>query len=204
MSNTSATGGYLVPASAGAEFNDAALTDFLQGVVVGVTGIPGDLVLPRWQPNPPNLPDANSTGITWASIGVIARTPDDYSYVRHTPAQGVSPVVPGYDTEYSNEIIEVLVSFYGPAAEQTAMQFARGLKIAQNREQMQLAGYALVNTDPLRNAPELVANQWLYRTDCGFRVRHQQQYVYPVLDLASAEAQVTPDGLPTSTVVIGE
>ena len=41
---------FVQPSGIDGELNDGPLQDFLQSIVVGITGLPGDLVLPRWQP----------------------------------------------------------------------------------------------------------------------------------------------------------
>lgn len=215
MSNDSSTGGYLSPVVPSTELNDDNLADFLHDLVVGITGLDPTMVRPRWQPETPVLPDTNGPGVglggfgsggfgaqAWASIGVTSRTPDAYSYVSHTPAVAGSPPAPGFDTEFRSEVITVQLSFYGPTAESLAAQFAVGLKIAQNREQLTVANYPLVNTDPPVNIPELIQGRWVFRTDLTFRIRHMNQYQYAVLDLASAQGVVEPGGAPAEQVTV--
>ena len=52
MSNTSATGGYL--AGQLAPLADDELDDAIQAAVASISGLPGDLVRPRWQPAGPS------------------------------------------------------------------------------------------------------------------------------------------------------
>lgn len=197
-SNDSSTGGYLSPSSVNGDLNDAALADFLQRVVVGITGLPGQFVRPRWQPQPPNIPPPTTN---WAAIGVIDREDDPYPFIAHssvTTGSGDEQSTVAKDTEVSNEILSVLVSFYGPSAEANSQLLKKGFKIAQNREQMQLQGYAFVNCDPkARNCPEEIAEQYVWRTDIGFRVRHQQIYDYPVLDVASVAVSISSGVVPS-------
>src|SRR6185437_11129663 len=68
---TSASGGYLAPSSA-LPLEDGAFDAVLQGFVVGVTALAGNLVRPRWQPIPPPTPDPT---VNWCAIGVVVEDP---------------------------------------------------------------------------------------------------------------------------------
>src|SRR4051812_9766277 len=55
--NDSSTGGYLSPVVASSALQDAALDALLQQMVAGITGLPGNMVRPRWQPVTPKQPE---------------------------------------------------------------------------------------------------------------------------------------------------
>jgi hypothetical protein len=189
----SSTGGYLLPTSTNGDLNDVALAVFLQALVVGVTGLPGPLVRPRWQPEPPAEPDF---GTNWASVGPSGEIDrDHFSASIHQSADGVSST-----TEVSNRVIPVLCSFYGPLAATNFELLANGLKVPQNREMIQLAGFNLVAgvTGPTP-VPIQQKNRWTYRVDGSFRIRQQQAYTYQVFDLVAATA--TLNAAEGSTVI---
>ena len=170
------TSGYLPPTSTGGDLNDAALSQFLQQVVVGITGLPGNLVRPRWQPEPANIPDF---GTNWAAIGPTSRERDHFSY---TQVSGTSTTV------IRNRIMSILCSFYGPLAETNSELLAMGFEVPQNREVMQLAGFNLVGgVGDGVPVPTLFKERWQYRWDVPFRIRQQQQYTYDVASLLSAQ-----------------
>jgi hypothetical protein len=176
----SSTGGYLTPSSTGGDLNDAALMQFLQQVVVGITGLPGNLVRPRWQPEPPNIPDF---GTNWAAIGPGTTKRDVYSYSK---ANGETVTV------IRNRVMDILCCFYGPLAGTNSEILAMGFEVAQNREVMQLAGFNLVGgVGDGQPVPVLIKQRWQYRYDVPFTIRQQQKYTYSVLSLLSAQGTMT-------------
>jgi hypothetical protein len=182
MANTSATGGYIVPTSSNA-IEDEDLRVFFQQMVSGITGMPGTMVRPRWQPEPPNIPPF---GTNWAAIGVTKKTRDVNSYTKHVSESGS-------DFVHRTEVLDVLCSFYGPSCEGNSELLAMGLEVDQNREAMQLAGYGLVCVEDATMMADLQNDRWLTRIDLPFQIRRAQLYEYPVLDLIAAQGTIVED-----------
>jgi hypothetical protein len=176
MPNTSATGGYLLPDPTTNPIDDGALDAFLQAIVVGVTGLAGSLVRPRWQPEPPNLPDY---GTDWAAIGVTDYEPDDFA------VEIWNPNTLSTDLQ-RQEKLSILVRFYGPNARSYSGLFRDGLQLDQNREQLYINGFALVNTGRPLRVPELIKDRWLDRVDIPWTCRRAIDRNYQVLSLVSA------------------
>lgn len=183
MPNDSSQVGYLQPTATSLE--DDAMADFLQSVVVGIVGLPGNLVFQRWQPEPPNYPDF---GADWAAIGDTARTRDTFASVQHDDTG---------DTVKRNETLDVLVSFYGPNARANTEKLAMGFSVAQNRETMTAQGYKLIEVlDPVITA-DLQNERWVPRIDQPFKLVRGVTYTYQVLDLLGAQVEIVPsDGEP--------
>jgi len=184
MTNTSATGGYLVPTEPPAPIEDDSLDDFLQAMVVAVAGLQATMVRPRWQPIPPKQPPATAD---WAAIGVTARTPDANAVIVHHPDGD------GYDALQRHETLTILVTFYGPHCHQYAGRLRDGLSIAQNREAMQLLNMGVTGLGDIVSAPELVNQQWIRRADLTFQLRRQIDRNYPVKNLLSAHGTLQAD-----------
>jgi hypothetical protein len=193
MPNDSSTGGYLTPSSVGGDLNDQALAQFLQQIVVGIVGLPGPMVRPRWQAEPPNIPDF---GTNWAAIGPNeSRKRESFSYRRKVNAETIIVI--------RNRTIPILCSFYGPAAEANAELFAMGFEVPQNRETMQLAGFNLIGgVGDAVIAPAYIKNRWNPKVDIPFVIRQQQKYTYSVLDLVGAQG--TMDLQPPGQTVLTE
>ena len=97
---------YSQPTSDIALLEDEDLDDFFQAFIVGLSGLDGSLVRPRWQASPPNLPENT---VDWCAVGASVIPSDDYAAVLHN---GISEL----DIMLRHEEIDVLCSFYGPKA----------------------------------------------------------------------------------------
>lgn len=180
MANTSATGGYLAPTSA-APANDDALEDILQAALAGIAGLDGSLVRPRFQPGNPKQPEAS---VDWCAFGVTDTSPEDMPYVAH---DGNANGGLGQDNMQRHEDFTALATFYGPNAKGYAERVRDGLYIPQNREELAANLIAFVNTDTIRQVPELVNNQWVKRYDLTIRFRRKVTRAYAVQNIVSAD-----------------
>lgn len=187
MANTSATGGALLPTSP-APPSDLDLDVILGRLVTGITGLAPGMVRPRWQPKPPQQPPADED---WCAIGVVRTAQDGgtRAAIVHEPSDE------GSDRLIRHEILEVMVSFYGPASAEAASLLRDGLLIGQNREPLFHASMGLVDIGPIVPAPALVNTTWIRRQDITFRVRRRIERVYAVRNLLTAQGRVSAEGI---------
>jgi hypothetical protein len=148
-------------------------------MIVGLTGLPGNMVRPRWQPTVPKQPDPS---VNWCAIGVTNSDPDANPTIVH------SPTGEGSDMLLRHEVLTVLASFYGPNASANAAQARDGLFISQNHAMLTAYSMGLVSVGPKRPAPELVNQQWVRRFDFEIFIRRQIVRTYNVLNILSAQA----------------
>lgn len=185
MPNTSATGGYLVPGASPAPLEGRALLQFLQAWIVGITGMDGPMVRPRWQTEPPNIP---ANGTCWAALGISDRTADTFAVVEHHSDGD------GFDRLTRHETLMVAVDFYDDGVTGLADKFAAllrdGAAIAQNREPLLNAGFGLVEVTEILSLPSLLKETWLYRASTGVVLRRQVDRDYPVLNVLSASGDI--------------
>lgn len=188
--NTSATGGYITDQPPKPPSGEQIIRA-LQKQIVALTGIPGTLVRPRWQPMPPSQPQAD---VTWASVGVQKVETDDYPSIVHD-GSGTFPgaLAPGVDRMTRHGTITVLTTFYGPEAETCAGVLRDALYVQQNWEPMTTIGLKLREVRDLAHAPELVNQQWIDRVDLEIDFRQQINRVYPVYNLDGADLVVHSD-----------
>lgn len=186
MSNTSATGGYLVPATSEGLPGGLTLTQFIQSVIVGVSGYAGTLVRPKWQVAPPKQPDI---GTDWIAFGIQSTIPDQNAYV-------------GMDVDENTvfqrqESIEIQVAFYGPNSQENISAFRDGFQIQQNLEALNLANMGYRSITPAIRGPDLVNERWVDRYEMSLFLTRQVQRTYPILSFVSAAGII-------HTVVDGE
>lgn len=187
MATNSSEAGYLLPTAA-AEYGDN-LDDVLQGAVVGMTGIAGSLVRPRWQPEPPQQP-AFSTD--WVAFGVTRSSVDVFAFERH-----------GAESEAveRDELLFVLHSFYGPNSHAMCERFRDALEISQNRDVLRDAGISLVEVEGATILPALLKEKWVKRVDVTVIYRRRTSRVFPVLTIQSAQGSVVTDNSTVQIIV---
>lgn len=165
---SSATGGPLLSPLP----DEVALRRFFQGLIVGITGLPGQSVLPRWQPNPPPMPAIEED---WVSFDIRERTPDANAYVvaGATDEDG--------STQLRHETFTLACSFFGPAGAGYAERLRDGLELGQNREPLLLAAMGYLSSAQTLFVPELHNQQWYSRHDLDLRFSRQLNKRYDIL-----------------------
>lgn len=149
----SGSAGYLLPDPG--PLYDQDLEDLFQQVIVGITGLQGNLVRPRWQIDPPNLPPVSTD---WCAFGVVVQERMWNAYQWWDNA-GSAYVVEG------SEPIDVTFSFYGPNNQRNRRSFTDGIMLDQNREDLGAQKIKLIEfRDPV-NLPALLKEQWGRRVD---------------------------------------
>lgn len=183
--NTSATGGYLVPEIAPLEGD--GLHDVLQGAISGISGIPGRFIRPRWQPNPPTQPAKTQN---WAAFGIERITKYDYPVIIH---DGAGDGASGRDILRRQELLAVLISFFGPNAWNKAQQMRDGLYIPQNLEALAAQDIKLYEAgDPIA-LPALVNSDFIMRVDLEVTFIRVVQTAYAIRNILSSDFIISSD-----------
>ena len=156
---------------------DVDLDAVFQKAIVGITGLEGKYVRPRWQPSPPKQPAAD---VNWCAIGVTQQVQDANAYIDHI---GFGE---GYDNLIRHEEIELMCTFYGTRAQRYASIARDGFNILQNIEELKKSNIVFVDAGDIRAVPELFNQQWIRRYDLTFRFRRQITRSYDTLNLLSA------------------
>ena len=178
---TSATGGFLELSPGQGQFT---LEDVLHDVIAGITGFPGELVRPRWQPDPPEVPEPD---VNWCAFGISQFAPSNLPVIlHHGEGDGSSEVV-------DMEELQVMVSFYGPLHMVGARAFRRGLYVKQNREPLRPAGLAFVKAGTIVPLPEQVALGWRSRADIPLTFRLETRSSFAALNLLQSGGSITSE-----------
>lgn len=180
-SNTSATGGYLTPTNS-INIDDTDLDHIFHDLFAGVTGLDNTLVRPRWVVKPSNMPDKNTT---WISFGVIDTRNDTNPSQWFDNVQGMILI--------NNQELDVQVSCYGPNAAQIEGILRDGLNLDQNREVIDSLGIVLVDVGKAVNTSELINTEWVKRVETKVTFRKQIRRVYAVLSLEAAAVDIHSD-----------
>lgn len=181
--NDSSTGGPLGPTSAPPP-DDLDLDTIIGTLIAGVTGLPGDMVRPRWQETQPRVPDVTET---WIAVGVTATMPDD------TPVQIHHGEGDGYTILRTFYRLDVLASFYGPKGDAYAKLTRDSFYVGQNREAMRSYGLNLIGFDTIRRVPEIAATQTRRRSDLPFRLTQTIERRYEIRNVLQADGTIRAD-----------
>lgn len=185
MSDTTAPG-FLLPSGPG-EDDDDALNGTLQVWVRGITGLPGNLVRPRWQAQPPPQPDQN---VDWASVGFTTERSDTNAWFGHDPT-GDGGV--GFSRMQRQQELEATVTFYGPNANRYADLMLDGALIGQNGDVLTAKDIMLAGAGTVRTMPELLGQIWVRRADASFTMRRQLDRVYPIRTIVEVQKATIVD-----------
>ncbi len=180
VSNTSATGGYLVAASSSGFPGGLTLNQFLQTVLVGISGLPASLVRPKWQIAPPASPDL---AVNWLAFGVSFEDPDTFAYLGLDNAGT-------HQTLIRQENVTLQCAFYGPDCDNIARLVRNGFQLPQNNEALRAGNMGFVSSDRPMHVPDLVNERFIDRIEMGIFLRRQVQDTYPVLNILSASGEI--------------
>lgn len=159
------------------------LTQFIQTVLVGLSGLPGNFVRPRWQIEPPKQPDVN---VNWMGFGIDVNTPDANAYV-WTARDNASL--------YSQrmEALDIGCTIYGPEALEIYELLRDGFQITNNLAALTNAKMGFVEVTTARKVPELFDGRFYNRVQASVILRREVQRIYAVPTLLSASGTVYTD-----------
>jgi hypothetical protein len=181
--NTTATGGFLLPDPQPPVLNTVpdglTFVQFLQSVLVGLSGFRGSLVRPEWQQQPPINPDID---VNWLAFGIESAQPDNNAYV-------------GYDANNNpfmqrNELITLTVSVYGPQAYDNIGLIRDGFQLTQNLTSLRAANVGFAYDTQAQHVPDFFNERWIDRWRAQFFIRRQVMRTYPILNFISVSGTV--------------
>ena len=178
MAVNSTQAGYLT-GSTGPDY-DAPLDRAMHDVIQGITGLPGPMIRPRWQPEPPATPDIN---VSWVAFGDMGEKRDTFAHVSEIKSGNM-----GQDVTRTEEI-EFIVSLYGPSCNSYAAILADGLMIGQNLDALRDIDASLISCTDAATVPALVNGKWVKRVDMRVMIRRRTVRRYNVAAIESAHVE---------------
>lgn len=189
MANDSTSAGYITP-SADATLSDDSLADALQRMVVGITALPGAMVRPRFQADPPDIPENDQD---WCAISVTEMDPPSGNMEQIQ--DGEADEGWGQTNARGYETMTALASFYGPNALRYATRLRDGLLISQNRDAMQTDGdLSLLWFGAIRNVSDYQNTTFRNRFDFPIMLRHRFERNYNVRNIVEIQGSISADG----------
>jgi hypothetical protein len=156
---------------------DSDLENLIHDNIVAVTGIAGNMVRPRFQPEPANHPDQSTD---WVAFGLSVQDSDTFAAVTHDPL-GNGGV--GTSTVERDELITVNLSFYGPNGGKNISYYREGIQLESNRWDLLAGGLGLVGMTSVINLPALLKDKWVRRLDTKITFRRRSGLTYNVPSL---------------------
>jgi hypothetical protein len=189
MANDSTSAGYITPV-VDATLSDDPLADALQRMVAGITGLPGQMVRPRFQVDPPDMPENDQD---WCAISVAEADPPAGNMEQ--TQDGAADGGLGQTKARGYETMTALASFYGPKAQHYATLLRDGLLISQNRDTMQADGdLSLLWFGTIRNVSDYQNTTFRNRFDFPIMLRHRFERTYNVRNIVEIQGSISADG----------
>jgi hypothetical protein len=180
----------------------AALNAILQPWLVALSTLPGPLVRPAFQSEPPDIPDA---GEAWMAFRHSMRPADAYPYLGFDPAGNGGIGAMGMQR---HEEIHLLCSLYdlgvSGRAEALVTLMRDNMAVAQNVEYLRDYGMGMAGVGDLQPVPLVIKSRWQYRIDFPFVLRREIQRTYPIPSILAVPITIIPDTAPTRTFTVSK
>lgn len=163
--------GYMLPEQE--PVGDRPLEDIFQSAIKGITGIAGQWVRPQAPEVISNRPEVTQD---WISFRITPRDFDFDPHLNHQPAA----LETGASEMTRDEVLEVILAFYGPSAHQYLGRWISGLHIDQNRWTLMDSGIKFQSHGHPVTLPALVKENWQRRIDLTSTFVRRSKVVYPI------------------------
>lgn len=171
---------------------DQAIEDALNPTIAGITNLDGNrYVRPRLAAEPAVTPDRN---VNWVAFGISEVNSDTCAA---TVMSGASEAL-----VIRNQVIEVLLSWYGPQAGNLAEVFRDGLQVSQNRALLRTHGLGVVSISGARKVPELFKQQFVPRYDQTVVFNRRTERRFSILSLQGFGIQLDTDPVGSTPITI--
>lgn len=170
---------YILPTSTQGMPGGLNLIGFIQTVLIGVSGLDGKFVRPKWQVEPLISP---GLAVDWIAFAIVNSLPNANGYVG-TPDDN--------STIYSRqETLEIQCSFYGPKCYEIMAEVRDGFQIPQNIESLQKAKMGFTSVSNAVHSPELYNGRYVDRYEMSIFLQKQTLRTYAIQSFVSAKGTI--------------
>lgn len=173
------TPGYLNPSSTTPLPKQLTLTGFIQTVLTGVSSLPGPLVRPALQKDPPQDPDIE---VDWMDFVIDMHRPDANAYL--------SSDNDGVVSFQRNEDLEISCNVYGENAEVTYGLVRDSFQIQQNRAALFLNGMGFTKVTEAKRVPDLVNERFRNKLAFSVMIQRMIRRTYSIQNIVSLSGTV--------------
>lgn len=168
---------YIQPTSTVPVPNGLTLTQYIQTILVGLSDLPGNMVRPKWQRDPPSQPDVN-----WLAFGIDVTTPDANSYVGLNSQGNVE--------SQRHSRLEIGCAATGPRCLELYGLIRDGFQIQPNLFTLRAANLGFVEVTRGVHIPDLVNEKFIDRILFSVVLNHETIRIYPIPTLVSASGVI--------------
>lgn len=179
MSNDSTTPGYLTPVGDLPKY-DEDLEREISRWIRGVSGLPAEVVFPRWTDPQRKIPN---NGTTWCGFGITT--------IPQPLSQADVQISDVESQQWTWEKVTVICCFYGPGGGGCASTFRAGIFVAQNNVELNHSGLSLMEAGTIYNLPELINNQWVRRYDLTVTLNRKNVRTYNIKSIVDGDVTIS-------------
>lgn len=179
MSNDSTTPGYLTPVGDMPKY-DKELEREISRWIRGVSGLPVEVVFPRWTDPQRKIPKNDTT---WCDFGITT--------IPQPLSQADVQISDAESQQWTWEKVTVICCFYGPDGGSTASTFRSGIFVEQNNAELNRTGLSLVEAGTIYNLPELINNQWVRRYDLTVTLNRKNVRTYNIKSIVDGHVTIS-------------
>lgn len=173
---------YIRPYSSAQLPGDLTVTQFIQSVLVGLSGLPGTMVRPKWQAEPPKNPPGIDE--SWISFGINLGIQNNDPYIATSPTDNTAIV------SQRQQALDVGISIYGPLALEIFGIIRDGWHIPQNTQALTAANMGFTSMAPARSIPDLQNGRFYNRVETSVVLQQQVNRTYKVPTILSASGVI--------------
>jgi len=172
------------------------LNRFIQNWLVGLIGLPSNLVIPEYQSEPPNIPQAGEAFVSFRYERIDS---NQFPFIKHNH---------GFDLMQNHEMLNIPITFHDLGTNGQASYLAAlvrdNLKVTWNLYYLQNNGFNLRGSDGPSVIPVIFKQRWMYKELLHVFIMRNCTRQYDIYDTISANFElITSSDLILNGSIVG-